>query len=160
MATRFSPRDRSARTPSAIELWLRGRWGWLAAAFVLIAGHAADRLSRKHIVLGCFALQLGCALALLALTRAGLRSPWPVFAVMVVLGSARAAMGPASQALLPNLVPQPLLGNAVAINSAMWQVATIAGPAVGGGTGFGGAGGEAVVREAGAGAGAFAGRRR
>jgi MFS family permease len=51
---------------------------------------------------------------------------------MVVFGAARATMAPASQALMPNLVPLPLFGNAVGINSAMWQVATIAGPAIGG----------------------------
>ena len=100
--------------------------------FVLIAGQAADRLSRKRIVLGCFALLLVCALALAWLTRAGLTSAWPVFAVMVVFGVARAAMAPASQALMPNLVPVALFGNAVGVNSAMWQVATIAGPALGG----------------------------
>ncbi len=100
--------------------------------FVLIAGQAADRFSRKRIVLACYALLLGCSLALAWFTYAGLRSPWPVLAVMVLFGAARAAMGPASQALMPNLVPVTLFGNAVGINSAMFQVATIAGPAVGG----------------------------
>jgi len=100
--------------------------------FVLIAGQAADRLSRKRIVVACFALLLACSLALAWLTHAGLRAAWPVFAVMVVFGTARAAMAPASQALMPNLVPIALFGNAVGVNSAMWQVATIAGPAVGG----------------------------
>jgi MFS family permease len=100
--------------------------------FVLVAGQAADRLSRKRIVLACYALLLACSLTLAWLTTVGLRSAWPVLAVMVVFGAARAAMGPASQALMPNLVPVALFGNAVGINSAMWQVATIAGPAVGG----------------------------
>jgi MFS family permease len=100
--------------------------------FVLIAGQAADRLSRKRIVLACFALLLACSLTLAWLTHAGLKAAWPVFAVMVVFGTARAAMAPASQALMPNLVPVALFGNAVGINSGLWQVATIAGPAVGG----------------------------
>lgn len=100
--------------------------------FVLIAGQAADRLNRKRIVVACFAMLLACSVALAWLTHAGLRTAWPVFAVMVVFGAARAAMAPASQALMPNLVPLALFGNAVGINSAMWQVATIAGPAIGG----------------------------
>ena len=100
--------------------------------FVLIAGHAADRFNRKRIVAVCFALLLACSMALAWLTHAGLRAAWPVFAVMVVFGAARAAMAPASQAMMPNLVPVALFGNAVGINSAMWQVATIAGPAIGG----------------------------
>jgi MFS family permease len=100
--------------------------------FVLAAGQAADRMSRKHIVLGCFALQLVCSVALAWLTRAGLTNPWPVFAVLALYGIARAAMAPASQALMPNLVPPALFGRAVGINSGMSQVATIAGPAIGG----------------------------
>jgi MFS family permease len=100
--------------------------------FVLVAGQAADRLSRKHIVGACFVLQLACSVALAALTHAGLASPWPVFAVMALFGVARAAMAPASQALMPNLVPAAIFGNAVGLNSGLWQVATIAGPALGG----------------------------
>jgi MFS family permease len=99
---------------------------------VLFAGQAADRWSRKHILLACFAVEFTCAAALLAFTYSGERSPAPVFGVMLLFGVARAFMGPAGQALMPNLVPRPLFGNAVGINSSMWQVATIAGPAVGG----------------------------
>jgi MFS family permease len=99
---------------------------------VLFAGQAADRYSRKAIIAGCFAIELACALALLAFTTAGMTRPGPVFAVMIVFGVARAFMAPASQALMPNLVPPALFSNAVGINSSLWQVATIAGPAVGG----------------------------
>ena len=99
---------------------------------VLFAGQAADRWNRKWIVFGCVVLDLACALALAALTMAGLKTVLPVFLVMIVFGIARAAMAPASQALMPNLVPPSLFRNAVAINSSMWQVATIAGPALGG----------------------------
>jgi MFS family permease len=100
--------------------------------FVMLAGQAADRWNRKYIVLGCLVLELACGLALTAFTAVGLHSPLPVFAVMIVFGIARAAMAPASQALMPNLVPPALFSNAVGLNSSMWQVATIAGPAIGG----------------------------
>jgi MFS family permease len=99
---------------------------------VLFAGQAADRWNRRSIVLGCFAVELACAAALLWLTLRGFSDPWPVFAVMVVFGMARAFMAPAGQALMPNLVPPALFRNAVGINSSMWQVSTIAGPALGG----------------------------
>ncbi len=100
--------------------------------FVLPAGHAADRWSRKAIVLGCFVLELVCSVALVMLTARGLASAVPVFAVMVPFGIARALMAPASQAILPNLVPQRLFSNAIGLNSSMWQVTAIAGPAIGG----------------------------
>jgi MFS family permease len=100
--------------------------------FVLPAGHAADRWSRKKIVLCCFGLELVCSLALVVLTVGTLRSALPVFAIMVPFGVARALMAPATQALLPNLVPRSLLGRAVGVNSSVWQVTTIIGPAIGG----------------------------
>jgi MFS family permease len=50
----------------------------------------------------------------------------------VLFGIARAFAMPTGQALLPNLVPRAQFGRAVAVNSSTWQVATIAGPALGG----------------------------
>ncbi len=100
--------------------------------FVLPAGQLADRCSRKGILLGCFLVGLCCALALLGLTVSGLKSALPVFAVMVPFGIGRALMSPASQALVPNLVPRRLFSNAIGLNSSLWQVATITGPALGG----------------------------
>ena len=47
-------------------------------------------------------------------------------------GLARALMSPAAQAMVPNLVPRPLFASAVALNSSLWQVTTIVGPAIGG----------------------------
>jgi Transmembrane secretion effector len=51
---------------------------------------------------------------------------------MVLFGIARAFNQPTGQALLPNLAPIELFPRAVAVNSSLGQVATIAGPALGG----------------------------
>jgi len=99
---------------------------------VLPAGHVADRHNRALILALCIALEFFCALALLAFTLSGLAVAWPVFAVMVVFGIARAFSMPAGQAIMPNLVPPSLFSRAVAVNSSTWQVSTIAGPAIGG----------------------------
>ena len=56
----------------------------------------------------------------------------PVLAVMALFGVARAFNQPAGQALLPNLAPIGLFPRAVAVNSSLGEVATIAGPAIGG----------------------------
>ena len=101
-------------------------------ACVLIAGHVADRFDRKAIVLGCLAVLVLCAAALALFAAIGIQTPGPVLAVMIVFGTARAFMAPASTALMPNLVPKSLFGSAVALNSSAWQVATVAGPAIGG----------------------------
>ncbi|HSD38536.1 MAG TPA: MFS transporter [Rhodocyclaceae bacterium] len=99
---------------------------------VLPAGQAADRFNRRDIILGCFVLQLVCALLLFSFSSVGLTSAWPVFAVLTLFGAARAFSMPAQQAIIMNLVPQAEFGQAVAISSSSFHVAVILGPTLGG----------------------------
>ena len=99
---------------------------------ILPAGHVADRYDRRRIQLATYVLLAACSLALLALTVTGVTDLAPIFAVMAVFGVARAFGQPTGQALLPNLAPIELFPRAVAVNSSLWQIATIAGPAIGG----------------------------
>jgi MFS family permease len=103
-----------------------------ALLLMLVTGSVADRFSRRGIILGCDIVEAGCVLALALMTWHGLFSPLPIFAVLLVMGIARAFLGPASQALAPNLVPAKDLPNAVAWNSSAWQTAGVVGPVVGG----------------------------
>jgi MFS family permease len=99
----------------------------------LLAGHAADRFDRRRIILLChlgFGLCFGI-LAWLALTS--IQTPLPIFGVLLLLGTARAFNAPAAQALMPSLLPEADFPNAVAWNSSTFQVATVVGPALGGG---------------------------
>ena len=122
-----------AITHDALDLGLIGLSQFLPfVLLVLPAGHVADRRSRGRILTACYSLEFLCAMLLLAFTLAGLTVVWPVFAVMVLFGVARAFSMPAGQALLPNLVPLEYFSRAVAVNSSTWQVSTIAGPAIGG----------------------------
>ncbi len=99
---------------------------------ILWAGHVADRYNRRNIVLFCMATQLLCSLLLVGFTASGSRIVWPVFAILVLFGSARAFMMPASQAVLKNLVPDRDFSQAVALGSSTFHVAVIAGPIIGG----------------------------
>jgi MFS family permease len=120
-------------TRDPLDLGLIGLSQFLPFVLLILpAGQVADRRNRARILSACFALELLCALLLLAFTLSGLAIAWPVFAVMVLFGVARAFSMPAGQALLPNLVPPALFSRAVAVNSSAWQVSTIAGPAIGG----------------------------
>ena len=65
-------------------------------------------------------------------TASGSTVVWPVFAILVVFGSARAFMMPATQAILINLVPPASFSRAVALSSSTFHVAVIAGPVLGG----------------------------
>lgn len=99
---------------------------------ILPAGQSADHYDRRRILMLCYALEGLCALLLLAYTIAEVRVAWPVFAAMLLLGGARAFSMPSGQALLPNLVPHDDFTRAVALNSSVYQIATVVGPALGG----------------------------
>ena len=78
------------------------------------------------------AVEALAVLALFAFTWADLASPLPVFAVLVVIGVARAFFGPASASLVVNLVSREELAGAIAWNSSSWQLASVLGPVAGG----------------------------
>ncbi|MDQ2820009.1 MAG: MFS transporter [Pseudomonadota bacterium] len=99
---------------------------------ILWAGHIADTHNRRNIIVGCLFAQLLCSALLLAFTWSGSAVVWPVFAILVIFGSARAFMMPASQAVLKNLVPLESFSQAVALSSSSFHVAVITGPVLGG----------------------------
>jgi len=98
---------------------------------ILPAGHVADRYDRRRVQLLTYLLLAVCAATLLALALGGVADIAPVLGVMVVFGIARAFNQPTGQALLPNIAPAGAFPRAVALNSSLLQVATIAGPALG-----------------------------
>jgi MFS family permease len=100
--------------------------------FALIGGQVADRVDRRAILVVCQAVMLLCSLLLLAFSLGHIRDVRFVYGVLMLFGTARAFHAPAGAALTPRLVPAEDLTRAVAINSSSWQVATIAGPTVGG----------------------------
>ncbi len=103
-----------------------------APLLVLVTGSVADRYNRRRIMATCMVVEALCGLGLVVLLHAGDQRIWPVFAVLMVFGIARAFMGPAVQSLLANLVPPIALPNAIALNSSSFQLATIIGPVIGG----------------------------
>jgi len=98
----------------------------------LAAGHAADRFSRKKLLVICNVGFAICSALLIGITKLGLRDVRPIYAVLVLLGIARAFNSPAGRSLLPALVPIDVFPSAVAWNSTAYQTAAILGPAIGG----------------------------
>jgi MFS family permease len=116
-----------------LDLGLVGLAQFLPGIFLfLLAGHAADRIPRKHILQICYAAFSVCSLLLLALSRYGLVSVYPLYAVLLMNGAVRAFNAPSSQAFLPLLVTEEHFPNAVAWSSSIFQTATIVGPMAGG----------------------------
>jgi MFS family permease len=98
----------------------------------LFAGHAADILDRRKLLMWVYAGYASCSALLLVIYRVAPTSVHWIYAVLVWLGIVRAFSFPVSRAILPHLVPKEHFANAVAWNASTFQMATIAGPAMGG----------------------------
>src|SRR5712692_7221359 len=120
-------------TRRPLDLGFVGRAQFLPNVFLfLLAGHAADRFSRKNLLMICnLGFALCCAL-LIEITQPGTNSVRPIYVVLVLLGIVRAFNSPAGRSMLPALVPIEVFPNAVAWNSTTYQAASILGPAIGG----------------------------
>ena len=120
-------------TDSALALGLVGLCMFAPnILFALAAGHVADRFDRRLVLLICYCVMLLASLALYVAVLLGRANEELVFILVGVLGTAKAFSNPAGQAILPNLVPTEAFSRAVAMTSSAWQIATIAGPAIGG----------------------------
>jgi MFS family permease len=105
-----------------------------APGFVLFlcAGHAADLFNRRKLLIWCYSGFALCSALLLAISRRAPQSVHSIYVILVLLGIFRCFHAPASRALLPQVVPEEHFSNAVAWNASTFQIATIAGPAIGG----------------------------
>ncbi len=122
-----------AMTHRALDLGLTGLALFLPGLLLLVpAGHLADRLDRRRIILTCYALQMLCTGSLLAIALSGTHRVLLIYAVLFLIGSGRAFSGPASTAFVPHLVPEDHFVNAVTWGAAIFQTANIVGPALGG----------------------------
>src|SRR5665213_44987 len=93
-----------------------------ALILVLLTGLVADRVNRRLIMACCLGVELACAIFMLAFTAQPGHPVWPIFVVLVILGTGRAFMGPASSSLAPNLVPPEALANALTLNATACQL--------------------------------------
>ena len=103
----------------------------------LYAGHLADVVQRKKIIIITLVTLLLCSGALLFFTvELGSfilhQGVFPIYAVIFVSGIARGFITPALFAFMPQLVPRELFQNAVSWNSTLWEMASIGGPPIGG----------------------------
>ncbi|MCB1544079.1 MAG: MFS transporter [Rhodoblastus sp.] len=122
-----------ARTGSAYNLGLVGLAQFLPmVALTFVVGPLADRIDRSRIIAACEIVNV-TTLVLLAIgaARDWLDAP-AIFAAVALLGASRAFEHPSMSALLPGVVGERELPNAVAYASSAMQTATIIGPALGG----------------------------
>ncbi len=122
-----------ALTGSALDLGLVGLAQFLpSVALLLIVGHVADRYDRRRVVALCQLIEASASVTLAALSLGGTITEHAIFALVAVIGAARAFTLPTQQTLLPSLVPATLLPRAVAASASAGQTAIVLGPALGG----------------------------
>jgi predicted MFS family arabinose efflux permease len=100
--------------------------------FSLFGGVVADRKDRRHILLGSQFIQMFSAFTLTALVATGTVRVWHILCLSFITGTAQAFGGPAYLALVPSLVAQQNLQNAIALNSIQFNIARVLGPVAGG----------------------------
>lgn len=120
------------RTGSNLALGLVGLIQFIPVILlVFVAGHVADQVSRRHIIMG--------AMVLFALSSAGLA--WIsvrhldyrlMYVCLFHSGVARAFQQPAKASFLPQLVPRDRFSNAVAWSTGGFHLASLVGPAMSG----------------------------
>jgi MFS family permease len=100
--------------------------------FSLLGGVIADRMDRRHLLLGSQYVQMASAFLLTGLIAAGWIHVWHVLALSFVTGVAQSFGGPAYQALIPTLIDRDDLPNAIALQSIQFNLARVVGPVLGG----------------------------
>ena len=97
----------------------------------LPAGHLADRFDRRRIVMASQLFACLCSIGLAGATSAG-APVWSLYLLLGLAATGQAIGWPARSALLPQIVPAEVFSNATTWNSSAFQVASVAGPALGG----------------------------
>jgi MFS family permease len=108
-----------------------------ALGVALIAGHAADVMSRRSILRISNGLFILATAALAAVSLPALHDflaahLWLIYAVIFLTGLCRGFLSPAHFGMLGQIVPPELYGNASVWNANVWQAACIGGPAAAG----------------------------
>jgi MFS family permease len=120
------------RTGTAWALGLVGAVELAPILFLMVAaGNAADRFPRRNIGIAAHGL-LTIAAAGLALVSAQDGPTWVIYALLALVGTARAFSAPAVNTILPQLLAPAEFANANAWLASTYQLASIIGPAAGG----------------------------
>lgn len=102
------------------------------ALFALWGGIVADRFAKRSILLYTQSASMLLALALAALVHFGVIHVWHVAVLACLLGSANAFDVPARQSFIVDLVGRDDLMNGIALNSSMFSLTRVVGPAIAG----------------------------
>ena len=97
-----------------------------------IAGVIADRMDRRNILIVCQCFSMTATFIMGMLVAAGYERVWQLFIFTSYHCMAWSFVDPVRQSMVPTLVPKADLMNAVALNSAAFNMTKIVGPSIGG----------------------------
>ena len=118
---------------SSIQLGFTGFFQAMPFIFFgLFGGVLADTLNRKRLISITHTLNVLPGLTLAILTMTGVVQVWHVNVLSVLAGALQVLGGPARQAIIPSLVPQSHLLNAVTMTSLMMQGTQLTAPVIAG----------------------------
>jgi MFS family permease len=121
-----------ARTHQAVMLGYVGLAQFAPVLLLsLVAGHAADRFDRRHVVILSQSLMALTSIGLVALSLT--RGPVGlIYLLLIARGCGDAFNVAAWGAMPPQTVPSSAFENAASWSSSIWQLSAISGPALGG----------------------------
>ena len=120
-------------TSSALHLGTIGLVMFLPViAGTFVIGHVADHFDRRKVTRICQLGKAGGALIMIAAFYTGNVSVPLIYAVVFIVGTARAFEGPTLHTIVPSIMPQGVLSRAIAAGATAHQTATIGGPVLGG----------------------------
>jgi predicted MFS family arabinose efflux permease len=100
--------------------------------FTLFGGVIADRVDKRRLLVVTQSVMMTLAFLLAALAYWKVVTVWEVALIAFLNGVAQAMNQPSYQALVPRLVEREDLTNAIALNSAQFNMSRILGPTLGG----------------------------
>ncbi|WP_017572461.1 MFS transporter [Nocardiopsis halotolerans] len=100
--------------------------------FGLWGGALVDRLDKRRLLIRTQSTMGVLAVALGVLATAGAAQVWHVYLFAFALGMVTVLDNPGRQAFVPEMVGRDLLSNAIALNSASFQLGRVTGPAIAG----------------------------
>ena len=103
-----------------------------AIVFALFTGYVADTVDRRLIALVTMTIQIVAALLFYVVAAMGMPVVWPMYVIIVLLGSGRSFFNAAMNSYVPSLVPREDFANAMAWHQAAVKTAQVTGPALGG----------------------------
>ncbi|MBY0244780.1 MAG: MFS transporter [Sphingobacteriaceae bacterium] len=105
----------------------------------MYGGYVADKSEKRALIFKIFAGITFCSTIMLLITSAQMQSYVPsgyvvpiMYLMVFGIGIARGFLSPAIFSLMGSVVPKTLYANASTWSSSVWQMASVAGPAIGG----------------------------